>query len=243
MTRLNDIPPLAQLQFYLTSSYTCSYLPERIARSQVVTPAHLVSAGVYSQLIQAGFRRSGLFTYRPLCGECSACVPVRVVVDEFVPGRSQKRALKHNVMLDVAMTSPYFDSEHFALYQHYQAARHAGGGMDHDDREQYEHFLVASHVDTHLLIFREGKQLQMVSVVDSVADGLSAVYTFFNPLLPARSFGVFNVLWQINLARQLGLPYLYLGYWVDGSRKMVYKQQYQPLQGLINGDWRSCSPA
>ena len=243
MTRLNDNPALEQLQFYLTSSYPCSYLPERTARSQVVTPAHMVNTVAYNQLIQAGFRRSGLFTYRPLCGECTACVPVRVMVNEFMPNRTQKRSMKRNVMLDVTMTAPYFDPEHFELYQRYQAARHAGGGMDHDDREQYVHFLVGSHVDTHLLVFREGKQLQMVSVVDRVADGLSAVYTFFNPALPARSFGVFNVLWQINLARQLELPYLYLGYWVDGSRKMVYKQQYQPLQGLINGDWRSCPAA
>ncbi len=243
MTRLNDIPPLAQLQFYLTSSYPCSYLPDRTARSQVATPAHLVNTDAYSQLIRAGFRRSGLFTYRPQCGSCQACVPVRVAVDEFTPNRSQKRAMKRNATLDVTMRSPYFDPEHFDLYQRYQGVRHAGGGMDHDDREQYAHFLVASHVDTHLLIFREGDLLQMISVVDSVDDGLSAVYTFFNPALPARSFGVFNVLWQIDLARQLRLPYLYLGYWVDGSRKMTYKQQYQPLQGLIDGDWRSLPAA
>lgn len=239
MTQLNDIPLLAQLQFYLTSSYACSYLPDRIARSQVVTPAHLVNKTVYNQLIRAGFRRSGLFTYRPQCAECAACIPVRVVVDEFVPNRTQRRAMKRNAALNVTMTSPYYDPEHFALYQRYQTSRHRGGGMDHDDREQYVQFLVASHVDTRLLLFREGKQLQMVSVVDNVGDGLSAVYTFFNPALPARSFGVFNVLWQIDLARELGLPYLYLGYWVDGSRKMVYKQQYQPLQGLIDGDWRT----
>ncbi len=243
MTHLNDIPLLAQLQYYLTSPYACSYLPGRIARSQVVTPAHLVNKSAYNQLIRAGFRRSGLFTYRPQCGECTACVPVRVVVDEFGPNRSQKRAMKRNAMLDVTMTSPYYDPEHFALYQRYQTFRHSGGGMDHDDREQYMQFLVASHVDTRLLLFREGKQLQMLSVVDKVEDGLSAVYTFFNPALPARSFGVFNILWQINLARELHLPYLYLGYWVDGSRKMVYKQQYQPLQGLVDGDWRAWTKA
>lgn len=242
MTRLNDIP-LAQLQFYLTSPYPCSYLPERIARSQVATPAHLVDTAAYGELIRAGFRRSGSFTYRPLCGDCNACVPVRVVTDEFIPNRTQRRAMKRNAMLSVSIRAPYFDSEHFDLYQRYQAARHAGGGMDRDDRDQYAHFLVASHVDTYLLVFREGDQLQMISIVDSVADGLSAVYTFFNPDLPARSFGVFNVLWQIDLARQLQLPYLYLGYWVDGSRKMVYKQQYKPLQGLIDGNWRTCSAA
>ena len=242
MTRLNDIP-LAQLQFYLTSPYSCSYLPEQIARSQVATPAHLVDTAAYSELIRAGFRRSGSFTYRPLCGECSACVPVRVVVETFNPNRTQRRAMKRNSQLNVSIQSPYFDPEHFDLYQRYQAARHAGGGMDRDNRDQYVHFLVTSHVETVLLLFRDGEQLQMVSIVDRVADGLSAVYTFYNPDLPARSFGVFNVLWQIDLARQLHLPYLYLGYWVEGSKKMVYKQQYQPLQGLINGNWRSCPTA
>ena len=238
MTRLNDMPSIP-LQFYLTQPYPCSYLPERIARSQVATPAHLVNSPVYSELIRAGFRRSGLFTYRPQCDGCQECVPVRVVVDEFEPNRTQRRVLKRNAALTVSVQQPYFDPEHFDLYQRYQAARHAGGGMDHDDREQYTHFLVASQDDTYLLTFREGDQVQMVSLIDRVADGFSSVYTFFNPELPARSLGVFNVLWQIDLARQFRLPYLYLGYWIADSRKMAYKQQYQPLQGLIDADWRT----
>ena len=238
MTRLNDIP-LAPLQFYLTQPYPCSYLPERTARSQVATPAHQVDSAVYSELIRAGFRRSGLFTYRPHCDGCHECVPVRVVVDEFKPNRTQRRVIKRNSSLTMSVQQPYFDPEHFALYQHYQAARHAGGGMDHDDREQYTHFLVASQVDTYLLIFREGEQVQMVSLIDRVADGFSSVYTFFNPDLPARSLGVFNVLWQIDLARQFRLPYLYLGYWIADSQKMTYKQQYKPLQGLIDANWRT----
>ncbi|MDR3393066.1 MAG: arginyltransferase [Sulfuriferula sp.] len=240
MTRLNDMP-LAQLQFYLTQPYPCSYLTGNIARSQVATPAHFVDTAVYSELIRAGFRRSGLYTYRPQCDGCQRCIPVRVVVDEFMPNRTQRRTLKRNAALKINVHKPYFDPEHFRLYQRYQAARHAGGGMDHDDQDQYAHFLVASHVDTYLVTFSEGEQTQMVSIIDRVADGFSSVYTFFNPDLPERSLGVFNVLWQIDLARQFGLPYLYLGYWIDGSRKMTYKQQYQPLQGLIDADWRTCS--
>ncbi len=242
MTQLNDMP-LAQLQFYLTQPYPCSYLPDRDARSQVTTPAHLVDTAAYSQLIRAGFRRSGLFTYRPQCASCQECVPVRVVVDEFEPNRTQRRVLKRNAALTVSVQQPHFDQAHFELYQRYQAARHSGGGMDHDNRDQYAHFLVASQVDTYLLTFREGDQIQMVSVVDRIADGFSSVYTFFNPELPARSLGVFNVLWQIDLARQFRLPYLYLGYWIADSRKMTYKQQYQPLQGLIDADWRTFTTA
>lgn len=241
MTRLHEIP--IQLQFYITSPYACSYLPNQTARSQVATPAHLVNPAVYSELIRLGFRRSGLYTYRPNCEQCQACVPVRVVVNEFVPNRTQRRVLKANAGVTVSIQAPYFDAEHFALYQRYQAARHAGGGMDHDDKEQYTHFLVASQVDSYLLVFRERGKVQMVSLIDSVADGFSAVYTFFDPDLPKRSLGVFNVLWQIDLARQFRVPYLYLGYWIADSQKMAYKQQYQPLQGFIDADWRVYSTA
>jgi len=238
MTLLNDLP-FTRLQFYLTSPYPCSYLAEQTARSQVVTPAHLVDDMAYSQLIQAGFRRSGLFTYRPHCGQCQACIPVRVVVNEFTPNRTQRRAGKRNAGLVAEPRRPYFDAAHFALYQRYQASRHAGGGMDHDDRDQYAHFLLQSNVDTYLVEFREAGQLRMVSVIDQIEDGLSAVYTFFDPDFPQRSFGVYNVLWQIELARSLDLPYVYLGYWIENSPKMAYKSQYRPLQGLIDADWRS----
>lgn len=243
MTLLNDLP-FARLQFYLTSPYPCSYLAGQTARSQVVTPAHLVDGMAYSQLIQAGFRRSGLFTYRPQCAQCQACIPVRVVVKEFIPSRTQRRTGKRNAGLLVAEPRrPYFDPAHFELYQRYQASRHAGGGMDHDDSEQYAHFLLQSNVDTYLVEFREAGELRMVSVIDRVEDGLSAVYTFFDPDLAQRSFGVYSVLWQIELARSLDLPYVYLGYWIENSRKMAYKSQYQPLQGLIDADWRNFTPA
>lgn len=242
MTLLNDLP-FARLQFYLTSPYPCSYLTAQTARSQVVTPAHLVDGMAYSQLIQAGFRRSGLFTYRPQCGQCQACIPVRVAVNEFLPNRTQRRTGKRNADLLAAPQHPCFDAAHFDLYQRYQAARHAGGGMDHDDRDQYAHFLLQSNVETYLVEFRAAGELRMVSLIDRVEDGLSAVYTFFDPDLPQRSLGVYNILWQIELARSLGLAYLYLGYWIEDSRKMAYKRQYQPLQGLIDGHWQNLSAA
>jgi arginyl-tRNA--protein-N-Asp/Glu arginylyltransferase len=233
MTLLNDLPQ-TRLQFYLTSPYPCSYLPEQTACSQVVTPAHLVDSQAYSELIRAGFRRSGLFTYRPQCGHCQACTPVRVAVDGFHPNRTQRRTGSRNAGLIATPHTPHFDTRHFDLYRRYQSARHPGGGMDHDDREQYTHFLVQSNVDTYLVAFHEAGELRMVSLIDQV-------YTFYDPDLPQRSLGVYNVLWQIELARSLGLPFVYLGYWIAGSRKMAYKSQYQPLQGLIDAEWRPFS--
>ncbi|MGE5027198.1 MAG: arginyl-transferase family protein, partial [Betaproteobacteria bacterium] len=131
-----------------------------------------------------------------------------------------------------------FKPEHFALYRRYQSSRHAGGGMDQDDREQYERFLLQSHVDTLLVEFHDAKALRMVSVIDSVRDGLSSVYTFYDPDLPRASFGTYNILWQAELCRQLGLPYLYLGYWIAASEKMAYKINFQPLEGLTDNRWQ-----
>jgi len=231
-------PPFNRVQFYLTAVYPCSYLPDREARSQVATPAHLITTDVYAKLIQAGFRRSGQFTYRPQCVGCQACVPARVRVENFYPNRSQKRCLRRNQNLQAIILPLTFVEEHYALYREYQRMRHSGGGMDQDNADQYSQFLLASHVDSFLVEFRVEEKLVMVSVVDKVKDGLSAVYTFFDPEEEKRSPGVFNVLWLIEQARQLGLPHVYLGYWIAKSRKMSYKLQYQPLEGLIEGRWQ-----
>lgn len=230
-------PPFLRIQFYLTAPYPCSYLEGREARSQVAAPAHLIGQGAYSRLIQEGFRRSGHYTYRPHCYGCKRCVPVRVEVARFQPSRSQKRNFRHNQALMARILPLEFRDEHYALYRRYQRARHTGGGMDHDDSEQYSQFLLSSQVDTSLVEFRDGDRLVMVAVVDRVDDGLSAVYTFFDPELEKRGLGTYAVLWQIELARSLGLPHVYLGYWIKESRKMAYKTNYRPLQGLVEGVW------
>lgn len=237
MTSLSDFPP-RQLQLYLTAPYPCSYLPGREARSQVVTPNELVDDAVYSQLIRAGFRRSGLYTYRPQCDQCHACVPVRLVVEDFRPSRSQRRAWSRNQHLRADLREPCFDEDHYQLYRRYQASRHAGGGMDQGGEEQYRSFLLQSGVSTLLVEFRDETALRMVSLVDVVEDGLSSVYTFFDPALPQAGFGTYNILWQLELCRRLGLPYLYLGYWIAESGKMAYKAKFRPLLGLVNGTWR-----
>ena len=238
MNLLRDIP-LSELQFYLTAPYPCSYLPDQVARSQVATPSFRITTQVYSALVQRGFRRSGTFTYRPRCDACHACVPVRIEAAMFAPNRSQRRSWKHHQNLAVTLHTLCDNEERFALYQRYQMARHSGAGMENDSREQYRKFLLESHTDTILVEFREQDILRMVSIIDVLEDGLSSVYTFYEPNMSRSSFGTYNVLWQIELCRKLKLDYLYLGYWIENSKKMVYKASYRPLQGLIQDEWKT----
>mgnify|MGYP000022284339 FL=1 len=235
---LRDNHAMLTVRFYATAPYACSYLPDRQARSQVAMPAESIDAGVYSQLVRIGFRRSGLFTYRPYCDACQACISVRVPVAEFTPGRSQQRAWRRHCGLSVRLLPLEFDEEHYRLYRRYQLSRHKGGSMEDDSRQQYSEFILKSGVESWLAEFRDGNRLCMVSLIDRLEDGVSAVYTFYDPDEPRASFGTYNVLWQIRLARQLGLPYLYLGYWIADCRKMAYKTNFRPLERLVHGVWR-----
>jgi len=243
MSKLKELP-FTTLQFYATAPYECSYLAHKQARSQVATPTHLIHADVYGELVASGFRRSGLYTYRPYCDGCKACIACRVDVERFSPKRYQQRAFKKHQNLEVKIGHLEFFQEHYDLYMSYQHDRHLHGGMDGDDQDQYKQFLLQSKVNSRMIEFRDGpdgeepRKLRIVSIIDVVQSGLSSVYTFFDTSNPSASYGTFTIMWQIEQTKKLQLPYLYLGYYIEESPKMSYKAQFEPLEVLVNDVWQ-----
>ncbi|MEQ1487226.1 MAG: arginyltransferase [Methylotenera sp.] len=240
-------PALTKLQFYVTTPYKCGYLPDKLAQSLIATPQNLVDANVYDSLIAQGFRRSGKFAYRPHCEHCKACVAVRLILSEFAPTRSQKRAYKQHADLTARILPLNYLQNHFELYSSYQNLRHTEVEVsisteekivEKDEAEQYRQFLCTSNVESLMIEFSdENHQVKIVSVIDVVQDGVSAVYTFYDAADTKASYGTYSIMWLANWTKNLNLPYLYLGYWIKESQKMAYKQNYNPQQKLLSNDW------
>lgn len=229
---------LHTLRLFLTAEHPCSYLPGRVARNLVADPM-AVDDQVYGELVVLGFRRSGDHIYRPHCADCEACLSLRIPVADFRFNRSQRRTWHRNADLEVQERDPWLYWEHYQLFRRYLRARHPNGGMDDTTPDHYLAFVTSCWSDTRLYEFRCDQRLLAVAVVDRVDDGLSAVYTFFDPLEAARGLGTQAVLWQIAEARRLGLTWVYLGYWVRDCRKMGYKDRFRPHQVFSGGQWLS----
>lgn len=236
MNSYNHIPP--DLLFYASAEHPCSYLAGKQAVTLFADPKATLSPELYSALSDLGFRRSGEYVYAPRCPGCQACLPARVPIKTFQPDRSQRRNWRRNQDLEVQLLPAHFSDETFALYQRYIQSRHPDGSMATPDHEQANRYFSSCWAETRFAVFSlKGKTLA-IAVIDILEQGLSAVYTFFDPAEHKRGLGVFAVLWMIEETRRRGLPYLYLGYLIQESPKMAYKAQYRPLEVLRDGQWQ-----
>jgi arginyl-tRNA--protein-N-Asp/Glu arginylyltransferase len=235
-------------QFYLTSPSVCPYLPGKEERKVFTHIIGKRARDLNELLTQGGFRRSQTIAYRPACETCRACISVRVLVDEFEPSGNMRRVLRDNRDL-IGVASPNRpSSDQYSLFRRYLDARHRDGGMADMTVLDYSMMIEDSHVDTQVVEYRRrgidsgitGRgtgDLVAVSLTDEMSDGLSMVYSFFDPEEAHRSLGTFMILDHIARAKALGLPYLYLGYWVEGSKKMDYKARFLPQERLMPAGW------
>ena len=231
-------PPRRPQFFYTTAPLPCPYLPGRTERKIVTELSGTEAEALHERLSRAGFRRSHNIAYAPVCPGCQACVPIRVVSEDFTPDRTQRRILRANADLTVSEMPARATAEQFTLFQRYQKNRHADGDMAAMGYYDYRAMIEDTPISTGILEFRDAQdRLLGACLTDWLADGLSAVYSFFDTDQDKRSLGTFAVLWLIGRARSLGLPYVYLGYWVPESRKMAYKARFRPSEILMSGAW------
>jgi|TARA_R110002049_G_scaffold15383_6_gene62983 arginine-tRNA-protein transferase len=228
---------LEQLLFFTTPEQKCGYLPDQLSTTLFVDPKAIISKEHYSSLSDLGFRRSGKHFYRPYCENCHACTPIRVNAHLFTPTKSQKRILKKNSEIKIQILSADFHEDHYLLYEKYMHSRHTDGDMYPPSRSQYRSFLVDGHSCTQFIEFSLDGHLCAIAVCDQLDDGLSAIYTFFDPDYSSLSLGKHAILWQIEEAKKRNLKYLYLGYFIKNCRKMAYKNQYSPFEARINNQW------
>jgi len=237
MTR--DISPdMGTIKLCLTEPHDCSYLEGRRSTTAFVDPELNIDTQLYSKMTAMGFRRSGPYLYAPMCAQCNACVPARVPVTSFKESRGQKRCWKKNADITIEQLDGLNIDEHFPLYARYINERHKDGDMYPPFRKQFEDFLGNPWQSTRFLEFRLAGKLIGCAVVDILNNGVSAIYTYFDPLYSDRGLGNLAVLYEIRMARQLELDYLYLGYWIADCAKMKYKTNYRPLELYRGNNWQ-----
>jgi arginine-tRNA-protein transferase len=235
-------------EFYVTTPQPCPYLPGRLERKLFTHLTHEKPLALIDNLLKGGFRRSQNIAYMPYCEGCQACVSVRVIVDEFEPSRAMRRVVERNRDIATRRIAPAPTSEQYGLFRDYIDARHSDGGMADMTVLDYAMMVEDSVVKTFLTEYRVKPEsplehnagigpLAAVGLCDRLSDGISMVYSFYEPLEEARSLGTYMIVEHIEYARRLGLPYLYLGYWIDGSRKMSYKTRFRPLERLGPNGW------
>lgn len=232
-----DLRDLGSVLLYRTGPHPCSYKPGRRAATVFVDPELVISRSLNSRANELGYRRSGAHLYRPDCGACRACVPCRVSAERFSLRRRHRRTWRANSDLRVTVRAELDCDAAWRLYRDYIDTRHRDGDMYPATPDQFEAFVRTRTADTRFILFHEADELVAVSVTDRLQHGLSAVYTYYDPARAGRSLGSFAILWQISWCRELKLPWLFLGYWVEDSPKMRYKRDFRPMELLVNGRW------
>lgn len=237
-------PPRRPQFFYTTAPLPCPYVPGRTERKVVTEITGPEAESLHDRLSRAGFRRSHNIAYAPVCPACQACVPIRIPVNDFRPGRTLRRMARANAMLDGYEAPARATAEQFQLFQRYQQDRHADGDMATMSFYDYRAMVEDTPIETFMVELRDADdRLAAACLTDRLGDGLSAVYSFYAPEMEHRSLGTYTILWLIERAKAMGLPYVYLGYWVPESRKMVYKARFKPSEILIGGSWRVLTDA
>ncbi len=231
--------PLARNAFFITRTRPCPYLAGRLERNVFTELDPQDPAGMYDRLAHAGFRRSHRIAFRPACPACQACVPVRIDAGRFRQRPWTRRLAAANRDLAADCRPAVATAEQYDLFRAYQSRRHADGEMSRMDFEDYRSMVEESPIDTFMVEFRRpGGGLAAACLTDRLGDGLSAVYSFFDPAEPRRGLGNYMILWLVRRARELGLAYVYLGYWIEDSPKMAYKKRFRPLECLGPDGWR-----
>ena len=226
------------IRCHITVPFDCSYLPGLKATNLVIDPSLPLNDKLLGALLNSGFRRSGGHVYRPQCPNCQRCVSIRIPVNRFQPDRGQRRNWRKNKSLQHYATPAVFNDEQFALYKKYLASRHGDSEMNNPIPADYIAFLTAPGIKTIFHEFRQDQKLLAIAVTDHTPNGLSAVYSFFDMDYAQLGLGTYAILWLIQHAHHLGLPWVYLGYWIKDCRKMSYKTRFMPCQGFIDNEWR-----